>query len=81
MGAGLFLRTLGQLWAQDTGYDRRNVLMFSVDAELAGMKGPDVPLTYRHLLETLRTVRGTQSATASAVRPVRRVAAACSFNC
>jgi len=70
VAAGLFLRTLGQLWSQDTGYDRRNVLMFSVDAELAGIKGPDVPSTYRHLLETLRTVRGTQSATASAVRPV-----------
>lgn len=44
--------------------------MFSVDAELAGIKGLDVPLTYRHLLEALRTVRGAQSATASAVRPV-----------
>ena len=70
VGAGLFLRTLGQLWAQDTGYDRRNVLMFSVDAELAGNKGLDVPLTYRHLLEALRTIRGAQSATVSAVRPV-----------
>jgi predicted permease len=69
-GAGLFLRTLGQLWAQDPGYDRRNVLMFSVDARLAGHKGPDVPLLYRHLLEALRSVRGTQLATASAVRPV-----------
>ena len=36
IGAGLFLRTLSQLWAQDTGYDRRNVLMFSIDARLNG---------------------------------------------
>jgi predicted permease len=69
-GAGLFLRTLGQLWAQDPGYDRRNLLMFSVDARLAGHDGPNVPLSYRRLLEELRTVRGARLVTASAVRPV-----------
>lgn len=68
--AGLFLRTLGKLWAQDTGYDRRNVLMFSIDAHLAGKKGTDVPDTYRRLLEELRAVPGAQSVSASAVRPV-----------
>jgi predicted permease len=70
IGAGLFVRTLGQLWAQDAGYDRRNVLMFSVDAQLAGHKGLEIPQTYRQLLEGLRTIRGAQSVTASAVRPV-----------
>jgi len=44
--------------------------MFSVDAELAGSKGLEIPQTYRRLLEALRTVRGAQSVTASAVRPV-----------
>ena len=34
--AGLFLRSLQKLWTQDTGYNRRNVLMFSVDARLIG---------------------------------------------
>ena len=68
--AGLFLRTLGSLWAQDPGYDRRNVLMFSVDARLAGKKGPDVPATYRRLLNELRTVPGARSVTLSSVRPV-----------
>jgi predicted permease len=70
VAAGLFLRTLGKLWAQDTGYDRRNVMMFSVDARLAGKKGPEVLETYRRLIEELRVVPGAQSVTASAVRPV-----------
>lgn len=68
--AGLFLRTLGSLWAQDPGYDRRNVLMFSIDARLAGKKGADVPATYRRLLDELRSLPGARSATMSSVRPV-----------
>lgn len=70
VAAGLFLRTLGNLWAQDPGYDRQNVLMFSVDAHLAGRKGPTVPNTYRRLLDELRAVPGAQSVSLSAVRPV-----------
>ena len=70
VAAGLFLRTLGKLWAQETGYERRNVLMFSVDAHLAGKKGADVPSTYRRVLAELRAVPGVQSASVSAVRPV-----------
>jgi predicted permease len=70
VGAGLFLRSLQNLWAQDTGYNRQNVLMFSVDARLAGRRGADVPNTYRRLLDHLREVRGAQFVTMSAVRPV-----------
>jgi hypothetical protein len=70
VAAGLFLRTLTSIWALDTGYDRHNVLMFSVDARLAGMRRPDVLNTCRHLLDELRNVPGAQSVTASAVRPV-----------
>jgi predicted permease len=70
VGAGLFLRTLEQLWAQDTGYDRHNVLMFSIDARLIGKRGPDVLTTYQRVLDELRSVPGAQVVTASAVRPV-----------
>jgi predicted permease len=68
--AGLFLRSLSNIWAQDTGYDRNNVVMFSVDARLAGKTGPDVPGTYRRLLDELRTLPGAQSVSLSSVRPV-----------
>jgi macrolide transport system ATP-binding/permease protein len=67
---GLFLRSLGNIWAQDTGYDRNNVVMFSVDPRLSGRRGPDVPATYRRLLDELRAVPGAQSVSVSAVRPV-----------
>jgi len=70
VAAGLFLRTLDNIWALDTGYERDNVLMFSVDARLAGKRGAEVPNTYRQLLETLRGVPGARSVTASVVRPV-----------
>jgi len=68
--AGLFLRSLQNLWAQDTGYDRSSVLMFSVDAKLAGKRGHDVPNTYQKLLDELRTTPGAQAVSISSVRPV-----------
>jgi predicted permease len=70
VSAGLFLRTVDKLWRQDPGYDRRNVLMFSVDARLAGKKGPEVPGTYQRVLDGLEEVPGVQSVALSAVRPV-----------
>jgi predicted lysophospholipase L1 biosynthesis ABC-type transport system permease subunit len=42
VAASLFLRTLDNIWALNTGYERRNILMFSVDAHLAGKRGQDV---------------------------------------
>jgi predicted permease len=70
VAAGLFLRTLGNLWAQDPGYNRGNVLMFSVDPRLAGKKADEIPRTFRRLLDELKTVPGAQAVTMSAVRPV-----------
>jgi putative ABC transport system permease protein len=70
VAAGLFLRTLGNLWAQEPGYDRHNVLMFSVDPRLAGRTAADTPRIYRRVLDELRTVPGAQAVTMSAVRPV-----------
>ena len=70
VAAGLFLRTLGNLWAQEPGYDRHNVLMFSVDPRLAGRTGEDVPRIYRLVLDELRAVPEARAVTMSAVRPV-----------
>jgi predicted permease len=70
VAAGLFLRTLANLWAQDPGYDRRNVLMFSVDARLAGRTPDEIPRSYRRVLDELGAAPGVQSVTISAVRPV-----------
>jgi predicted permease len=70
VAAGLFVRTLQNLWNQEPGYDRRNVVMFSVDARLAGRTGDEIPLTYSRILTELWRVPGAQSVTVSAVRPV-----------
>ncbi len=67
VAAGLFVRTLQNLWSQDPGYSRENVLMFSVDARLAGKTGPALPATYRAVLDSLQTLPGARAATVSAV--------------
>ena len=65
VAAGLFLRTLGNLWAQDPGYNRGNVLMFSADPRLAGKKPNDVPRIFRRVLDELRLVPGATTPTSS----------------
>jgi predicted permease len=70
VAAGLFLRTLGNLWAQDPGYNRANVLMFSVDPRLAARPVDDIPQTFRRVLDGLRSVPAARSVTMSTVPPV-----------
>jgi len=70
VAAGLFLRTLEKLWAQNPGYQRTNVLMFSIEPHLAGRRGDEVPQTYRRVLDAVRGVPAVERVTLSAVRPV-----------
>ena len=69
-GAGLFLRTLRDLWNVNIGYDRENVLMLSVDAKLAGYPSDRAGSIYREVLRRLQALPGVKSASASIVRPV-----------
>jgi predicted permease len=69
-GAGLFVRTLQKLWNVNVGYDRENVLMFSVDAKLAGYPSERAGAVYREILRKLQALPGVKSASASIVRPV-----------
>lgn len=70
VAAGLFARTLANLWQQDPGYTRANVLMFSVDARLAGKTGPAISTAYRGVLDALPSLPGAGAVTVSMVRPV-----------
>jgi len=70
IGAGLFVRTLQNLWSVNMGYERDNVLMFSVDAKLAGYPPDRAAAVYREILERLQDLPEVQSASASIVRPV-----------
>jgi predicted permease len=69
-GAGLFVRTLGNLWSADLGYDRENVLMFSLDAQLAGYSKARAGAVYRDVLERLQALPDVRSASVSYVRPL-----------
>ena len=71
VGAGLFMRSLQKLWAINPGYDRNNVLMFSLDPRLAGFRDtPKLVSLYRQLLGDLEVLPGVRSASLSLVRPV-----------
>jgi predicted permease len=69
-GAGLFLRSLQNLWRLDPGYDRHNVLMFSLDPRLSGHKGTELANLFHDLLAKIRSLPGIRSASLSSVRPV-----------
>ncbi|HXJ92812.1 MAG TPA: ABC transporter permease [Terriglobia bacterium] len=71
VGAGLFIRSLQRLWAINPGYDRNNLLMFSLDPRLAGYKeNGKLAGLYTQMLSDLRTLPGVRSASLSLVRPV-----------
>ena len=67
--AGLFGRTLHNLWSVDMGYERENVVMFSVNAKLAGYPNDRATALYRKLLEKLQSIPNVQSISLSRVRP------------
>jgi predicted permease len=69
-GAGLFVRTLQKLWSVNLGYDRENVLMFSVDAKLAGYPPDRAGIAYREILRKVQSLPGVKSASVSSVRPM-----------
>ena len=69
-GAGVFTRTLDKLWSVDVGYNRDNVLMFSVDAGAAGYPATRAAAVYRAILERVRSLPDVRNGAASIVRPV-----------
>ena len=65
VGAGLFLRTLVNLRRVETGFNARNLLLFSVDPGLAGYKDERLADLYRRTAERLEAVPGVRSVTFS----------------
>ena len=61
-GAGLLLRTLDKLHGIDPGFDTRNVLLFSIEPELAGYKGERIPQLYANLQSRLAALPGVANA-------------------
>lgn len=61
IGAGLLLRTLRQLTAVETGFDRNNVLTAWIAPSAIGYDHPHELRLYGQLLEQLENIPGPQS--------------------
>ena len=57
-GAGLLLRTLDKLHSVDPGFDTRNLLLFSIEPELAGYTGQRTSELYAKLQRRLAALPG-----------------------
>jgi len=64
-GAGLLLRTLGNLRNVDAGFDTRNVLLVWINPELAGYDKTHVQVLYENLQQRLSSLPGVRSASYS----------------
>jgi predicted permease len=67
VGAGLLVRTLQNLRAVDLGFDAHNLIIFEIDAGLAGYKGPQIDAVYRDLQQRLAATPGVTSASYSSL--------------
>ena len=65
IGAGLALRTLRNLQNVDAGFNRENLLLFSVSPGQLGYKGERLANLYRQLFERLDAVPGARGMTCS----------------
>ena len=60
-GAGLLLRTLDKLHSVDPGFDTSNILLFSIDPELAGYNKRQIYDLYTNLQRRLTALPGVAS--------------------
>ena len=67
-GAGLFVRSLFNLQATDTGFDEMdNLVTFQVSPALSGYDGPRATRLYKDLLDQIRVLPGIKSASLASV--------------
>lgn len=63
--AGLFLRTVNNLRAEDLGFRPDHIVEFTVDPRLAGYKAEQVTALDERIIEALRSLPGVRSVSAS----------------
>ena len=61
VGAGLFIRSLAKLRAVDLGFQREQVLVFSVDPQLINYRREQIGGLYKQMLERIGAVPGVTS--------------------
>lgn len=72
-GAGLFIRTFVGLVNQKMGFERKGVLLASVDLHGAAQTTEKRVAIYRQLLDTFRAVPGVQRAAIAEITPAGRM--------
>jgi predicted permease len=65
VAAGLFVRSVSRLRESNLGYDRENLLLFTVNVGAAGFKGPGTTRLYEDVLERIGAVPGVRGVTVS----------------
>jgi predicted permease len=70
IGAGLFVRSLQKLRGIDTGFDRNNILLFTINAYGTDYRDARLATLYRDLLERVSFIPGVRSASLSGYSPL-----------
>jgi predicted permease len=65
VGAGLFVRTLRNLETEDVGFDRTNILLFTVDASRSVYHGQRIATLYEEMQRRIEAIPGVRSSTLS----------------
>jgi predicted permease len=60
--AGLFGRSLANVYATDTGFRQERLLLFRVDPRLSGYDGAAIPDLYQRMLDRIGAVPGVEAA-------------------
>ncbi|PTY06359.1 hypothetical protein DB347_13095 [Opitutaceae bacterium EW11] len=70
VGAGLFLRTLRNLQNVDVGFNREQLLLFTIAGTANGAAGPQATATYDRMLERISALPGVRRASYARVAPL-----------
>jgi predicted permease len=65
VAAGLFVRTLSNLQSIQLGFNREDVLLFTMNARQAGHEDPEIITFYRELQQRFAAIPGVRSASAT----------------
>jgi predicted permease len=79
IGAGLLIRTLRNLQQVETGFNTRNLLLFSVDPNLVGYEDERLATLYQQMSERIEAVPGVSSVTFSQLPLLSQASSTSSF--
>jgi len=68
VGAGLFLNTLRNLQSSDAGFDRENLVWFTVNPQMNRYPEAQIVSLYDRMIDAIQSIPGVRSATFSQVR-------------